>query len=400
MSARKTGPEAAQAVARALFELPQDTMDEDGLAREPVPGTGGLLCRGQSALAFSQRGAGKSIVALTIGLSAASKGEQVYYWDRENGAADTRQRAEAILEANDWPDVFASGQFVGRHYPQLSRDWDPHHVAMALFGFNLVIYDSFREGISQLGGDPNSDSDISRFVDLAVTPLVRCGTAVLILDNTGHDEKNRPKGSGAKLDAIPQVYKLVATSSFNVVESGRVTLECVRSRFGDIGRKWTARMGDGVYEVPRANDQPPEVKAVLQELEAKKKFWNACVDALRERAPLGRDPLLKAVRSRGVQGRHNKLREWLSDFADDPSKGLISGPAGYDLTPGPDSSGQGGATPSEDPLAPDPLPLKGAGRASGPGPGREGHATNGAASTYEEEVARLGIEAYDDGEAT
>lgn len=366
-------PDAAGEVAvirRALFEEPQKTEDAIGPAREELPGGAGLIHRGQPVLFFSDRGAGKTTVALVLALSVAAAGGRVFYFDRENGAALTRTRVEEIIDANGWPDLLSSGQFVGRHYPPLSPGWSPeaYGEVIAAGGFVLVIYDSLREAISQLGGDPNLDKDISRFVDLAVTPLVRRGIAVVTPDNTGHEEKGRPKGSGSKLDAIPQAYKVRTVENFTPAQLGRIEVDCTRSRFGDIGRRWTMKVGAGVFELPQARDVAPSVKATRVHREKRREFLSACLAALREGAPLGRDLLIDGARKHGAVGRNEKLRRWLEELAADPSSGIVKGEGGYLLSPGPVGSGQGGATPSEDPLAPTPLSLKGAGQGLGPGP--------------------------------
>lgn len=367
------GPRSA--IQRALFDDPQPTTGASGPAREELPGTGGLLHREQASIFFSDRGQGKSITTLITALGAAVNDIPVYYFDRENGAAVTLERAEAILEANDWPDVLADGRFVGRHYPQLSRDWDPEGVGEALGGFGLVIYDSLREAISQLDGDPNADADISRFVDLAVTPLVRRGVAVLILDNTGHEAKGRPKGSGSKLDAIPQAYKVKATEPFSSVLTGRVELTCTRSRFGDVDRRWTARIGDGIYEVPQPRDEGPDTKAARELNERREEFRRSCVAALREQSPRGRDDLIAAARKNGAKGRNQRLRNWLVELAANPASGLLSTDEGYVIQGGPDNAGHPGATPPEAPLAPSPAPPTGAGQGRGPGPDDMGQPT-------------------------
>ena len=84
------GDDQVAEIRRALFDDAQDTRDASGPAREEVPGTGGLGYRGTSALFFGERGHGKSIVVVTIGLAAAAAGEKVLYLDRENGGAWTR----------------------------------------------------------------------------------------------------------------------------------------------------------------------------------------------------------------------------------------------------------------------------------------------------------------------
>jgi hypothetical protein len=364
-------------IRRALFEEPQATGDEVP-PREEVPGTAGLCHRGSAALFFSERGAGKSTVAVTIGVAAAVAGERVYYFDRENGAALTEQRVEGIIEANDWPDVLADGRFVGRHYPRLSRGWEPEAVGQVFAegGFTVVIYDSLREGISQLGGDPNSDADISRFVDIAVTPLVARRIAVPVLDNTGHENKHRPKGSGSKLDAIPVAYKVKAAEPFSVVQLGRIEIECTRSRFGDFGRQWTMRVGHGVFNLPEPREESPAARADRERRERREEFRWACAAVLRERSPLGREPLFKAVRERGLSGADRTWRRWLAELTADPASGLVSTDDGVDLPPGRSEAAQGPPGGSEAPLGGGgphrPLrPGLGAAAPPTPGPGDE-----------------------------
>jgi len=357
-------------IARALFDDPQRTDEGGDSAREELPGTGGLLHRGQSVIFFAARGEGKSILALLLGVSAAVAGTPTYYFDRENGASLTRTRYEAILDALEWPDVLADGHFIGRHYPQLDRAWSPdsYGQAIASKGIGLVIYDSLREAISQLGGDPNSDADISRFIDLAVTPLVRRDISVAILDNIGHEAKNRPKGSGSKLDAIPQAYLVETKDKFSPVEIGRIEIKCTRSRFGDEERRWTARMGRGIFEIPQSRDEAPAARAAHELREKREEFRRATIAALHEHSPLGRDDLITAARKKGTKGRNERLRDWLAELAADPASGLLSTDEGYIIEGGPAGMGHPGATPPEGPPGPDP-PFRGEGRDPGPGPG-------------------------------
>ena len=272
----------------------------------------------------------------------------------------------------------------------MSRQWTPESFgeAIASQGFTFVIYDSLREAISQLGGDPNLDPDISRFIDLAVTPLVRRGIAVATLDNTGHEAKNRPKGSGSKLDAIPQAFKVTQPEIFTPAQLGRIEIECTRSRFGDIGRRWTMRVGDGTFDLPVARDESPDAKRARDLSERKETLCTAVIKALRP-GPLGRDPLIKSCREQGVKGQSDRLRSWLSELAADPTSGFDSTEHGYALTPDPNPLGQGGVNPPEDPLTPTPRFLKDGGRGSGPDPGANGSTLE---SASDEELRGMGLE--------
>ena len=53
---------------------------------------------------------------------------------------------------------------------------------------------------------------------------------------------------------------------------------------------------------------------------AEERFRVACVAALAERGTLGRDPLIGAVRERGVKVKTDTARAWLAALAADPAR--------------------------------------------------------------------------------
>jgi hypothetical protein len=366
---------AVDRIRRALLQDAIDTRDVDVSAREEVPGTAGLLHRAVAAIIFGERGKGKTTVALTVGMSAAAAGEKVLYLDRENGGPLTRERTDAMLDANPcWGDPLDDGRFVGRHYPTLSPEWrgEDFGEAIAGSGFKVVIYDSTREMLAQLGLDPDSERDLSRFHSQLVTPLRRHGIAVALLDNVGHADKQRPKGSATKLDAAEQAYKVTTTERFSAAQPGRIRIECIRSRYGDEGREWSMQLGDGVWGLPAASTPGPGLTRARDVAKDREDMRLACTAVLGAQGPQGRDALIAAARNRGIAGRNEKLREWLAAFASDPSSGIERSKAdGYRLATvsrGPSVVGHVGATlyaSQAGPLAPS---LEGAG-GDGPCPG-------------------------------
>ena len=326
---------AVGAIRRALLEEPaslRDALLEERPALDPMPGTNGLIHRGEGHVMFSSRGAGKSLVALILGLSAAARGERVLYLDRENGDAVTASRVRDIVEANPaWAGLVESGQLVGSHWPRLDRSWKGQDVGGALADFSLLIGDSSRELINQLEGDPNADESIAELVSLIVTPLRERGGAVLLLDNTGHQNPERPKGSGSKLDAVPTAYKLTARTPFTPEQTGEVVVTCVRSRHGTLERSWVARVGGGIYELPGEGDPA----AIARGAQLRDEVRRVATRLLTEHDRMGRNTLTKALRSAGVAGRDAALREALSDLASDPASGIAHDAAlGYSLSGG------------------------------------------------------------------
>jgi hypothetical protein len=362
VEATPTGEDAVTAIRRALFDEAQDTRDASGPARDPVRGTGDLLHRGVGALFFGDRGGGKSTVALAVTMGATAAGERVLYLDRENGAALTRDRIRDVLEAHpEWVDPLADGRLAGRHYPDLNLGWAPaaYGEAIAGLGYTVAIYDSWREFLSVLHLDPDRETDISKFLALAVTPLLRRNLAVALLDNVGHEATHRPKGSGSKLDALPQAYKITTTSRFSEVEQGRVVITCSRSRYGDLDREWSMRVGGGVWDVPSALSEAPDARRAREIAGKRERFRLACIEVLREESPLGVRLLLPRVRERGAGGKTDVLKEWLADLSSDPASGIESTPDGYALGCDPDDRGHTGVTPPPDPCDPVTPGLKG-----------------------------------------
>jgi excisionase family DNA binding protein len=98
-----------------------------------------------------------------------------------------------------------------------------------------------------------------------------------------------------------------------------------------MGPTWTMRVGNGVFDVPRATED----SAADQVARGREQFRQACVVALGETEPLGREPLIAAARKRGVKGQSDTLRGWFADFASDPSSGLSHDGSGYRRTPDP-----------------------------------------------------------------
>jgi hypothetical protein len=320
-----------ESIRRALFEDSIDVWDAGDTIREEAPGTEGLLHAGIAVEMFADRGAGKSSVALMLGTAHAAAGGRVAYFDRENSPSLSKARLKAIMDANAWPDLRKDGRFVCRHYPSIGR-WEGEHVAEAIagLGFTGVVFDSLREFLGQLALDPDSEADVTVFFTTFVTPLLQRGLWVLLLDNVGHDQKHRPKGSATKLDACPQGYLVETTSKFSPEKIGAIRITCKRSRYGDEDHTWTMRIGGGLFGVPQPDSTTDSAKRAQAATDERESFRQAVLGVLMTEAPLSRDNLKSAIRKAGgTVGR--RAQEFLSDFASDPTSGIEHTHRGYQI---------------------------------------------------------------------
>ena len=286
--------------------------------RSPLEGGAGILYRGESNIFFSDRGQGKTTVALMLAAAVAVNGKRVYIWDRENSERRATELFNSILEDHhDWEDPREEGRIQYAPYPRMSDEFAPEVYRELFEPYDLLIFDSMREAIAQLGGNPNADEDIAILFNLIVTPALQSGGCVVLLDNTGHEAKHRPKGAGGKLDTAQQAFKVKTDERFNPAQRGRIEIRCTRSRPGDEGEVWTMRVGGGTWELPKPVQETPTQLAARHENEKFREFEKAVIAALEEDQPQGWKSLADAVRERGASGRNATLRGWLDRLVED-----------------------------------------------------------------------------------
>lgn len=265
-----------------------------------------------------------------------------------------------VLDARGADDTLRELIDHNYHYhewPALKLEWghDADYAA-AFAGSDIVIFDSSRRHLTSVGLTEDSADDWSAFTDALIDPLMLAGIATVVLDNTGHTDTHRARGSSAKADLADVMFSLTTGEKFGVTRPGRVELTVTHSRIGEVDGTWLLELGAGHYGSWSRRTGG----------DARDAFEQACIAALTEHGTLGRDALLKDVRARGAGGKTATLRGWLDELLGKPASPVIHDPEiGYRLTPGPDS-GPGWARGSSGTLAPDPS-FKG-GRANPPGP--------------------------------
>lgn len=330
-------------------------MIRDGIPeREFLPGTGDAIARGKRHHIAGEAKAGKTLTIAVVGaLDVVAAGGTVHIFDRENGAEEYARRLEMVLDARHATDELR--QLVARNYryhawPQLKLEWgkDPAY-AEALGGADLVIFDSSRRHLTSVGLTEDSSDDFSVFTDALIDPLMLAGITTIILDNTGHGDKDRARGTSAKADLCDVMFSLKAAEKFGVHRAGRVEMVCTHSRIGEVDGTWTLELGAGEYGSWKRKTGSDALAT----------FRKACVSALTAESPLGREALITAARAHGAKGKSDTLRDWLDDLLGEPAPAIEHGDEGYVLAayPGP---GSGGVTGAPGALTPAP-PFKGPG---------------------------------------
>ena len=257
MGASQNGGGPAGQPTAAGQALTESRVDLVGLIREGVPeptyvpGCEQWLRAGKRYLCPAPAGVGKSLCWLNIAVTVVEAGGSVVILDVENGADEYARRLEDMLAARD-PSL-ADGCQQRLHYhawPALSLSWTAEDWGAAVAGADLVIFDSSRMALSAVGLAENDADDYGKFAASLIMPLSRAGTTTVILDNTGHENKDRARGTIAKEDLNEVVYRLVVHSAFDRDRAGQVRLIRGRTRFAGLPREIRVELGGGTYRAP------------------------------------------------------------------------------------------------------------------------------------------------------
>lgn len=225
----------------------------DGIPeREWLPASGGLLAAGKRHLCAAPAKTGKSLAWLVHAVNVVLAGGSVAILDRENGADEYATRLSDVVEARK---LTAAQQELVRErllYLQwpVVRMTDPDrdaYVAWLKARAGLVIFDSSRKFLDHLGLQESSSDDYGRFMDSLVDPLFAAGIATLILDNTGHEETGRARGTSSKADLQEVVLTLEKAEPFDYFTTGLLALSVTHTRLGDSGERWTMKLGGQTY---------------------------------------------------------------------------------------------------------------------------------------------------------
>ena len=245
-----TGPADALADARVdLVALIREGIPE----RELLVGTPFLASK--RYLFPAGAGAGKSLGGLVISVDVVAAGGTAAIIDVENGADEYARRLGLILAARE-PEVAQACARRLRYYayPALSLSWGGADWTAALDGCDLVIFDSSRMVLSSVGLGEDKSDEYARFANAFLMPLSRAGVTTFTLDNTGHEERDRARGTAAKADLNEIVYTVKASREFSVDTTGELEFKRTRTRFAETPERLTMTIGGGIYNGPVVAD--------------------------------------------------------------------------------------------------------------------------------------------------
>jgi hypothetical protein len=217
-----------------------------------LPASDGMLIRGKRHLLPAPKKTGKSFSTLVHWVDMALAGARVTILDRENGADLYAGRLAAIVQSrglNDEQRAQVRAGIVYYEFPKIrAYDRDNGDLVTELSDSDIVVFDSSRRFLTDLGLEENASDDYTKFMATAVDPLFEAGVATIILDNTGHQEVTRARGTTAKEDLNEIAFELETLEPYSQHRVGRIRLrlEAGKSRFGNEGT-WDMTIGGGVY---------------------------------------------------------------------------------------------------------------------------------------------------------
>ena len=192
-----------------------------------MPGCEGWLRQGKRYLIPAAAGTGKSLAWLVIAVGIVERGGTVVILDVENGSDEYAHRLQCILDAHGDDLLAEHCRERLRYYewPRLSLEWEPDELVATMAGADVVIFDSSRLALSQVGLDEDRSGDYADFVNALLLPLAKAGITTIMLDNVGHSNGDRARGTKAKEDLNEVVYQLKAIRPADIDTTGTAATE-------------------------------------------------------------------------------------------------------------------------------------------------------------------------------
>lgn len=231
-------------------------LDEDGeLLAPPVPlpdifardDGAGMLYPGKAGDLYGPSESCKTWLALAAGKSALVKpGGRFLFCDYEDvGPVEVVDRLHRLGASID--QIFDGLTYVQPTGPPVGRQWE----ALVYQSYDLAVIDSVGGAIAEMGGDSSNNGDVLLFNKTVVAPLTECGSAVLLVDHSGHGS-NRVIGAMAKKSVLTGAsFRVEAITPLIPGGIGRVDLFVMKDRPGAVRQVSGPRRKDGSQHAAR-----------------------------------------------------------------------------------------------------------------------------------------------------
>jgi hypothetical protein len=290
------------------------TLIDNGLPHRPrVPGSA-ILHKGKRHLFAAKAKSGKSLFALAHAVDIVAAGGCVAILDRENGAEEYARRLGSILAARNGTTRRAVAERLAYYaWPNLRLgDGCDGRFVDHLGGFDATVFDASRPWLSVLHLRENESDDYAKFMAAMVDPLAHKGTATVTLDNTGHDEQGRPRGSSSKLDLHDLTFSVAQRTPFDERTEGSLLITPGLCRFTP-GGPWEMRIGGGVFGEAREPGGPDEDS---------KRLALVC-ELLGDGVPRSKNRIGDELRGSDGGWQRQAMLAQLSEWAADPSTPIV-----------------------------------------------------------------------------
>jgi hypothetical protein len=188
------------------------------------------LVRGAHHIFFGQYGSAKTWGALLMAARMITAEKIVLWVDLEMGRRDV---AERFLSLGISPD-YVSNYLIYLEYPSFTGDAQDRDLWAGIIQHvrpDLVVWDAQTGALSAADIEENSGTGNAKWQRWYIEPVRKYGGTAVMIDHTGHDDKDRPVASRQKMAAA----KVALSFSVKKGEEpgrdkiGYVTVECTKN---------------------------------------------------------------------------------------------------------------------------------------------------------------------------
>jgi hypothetical protein len=225
---------SAYVVDREDYERQRDTLGIVDLADVMENGTTDpemlteSLVRSEHHLVFGPRESAKTWFVMNEVAAVLGQGENVVWVDKEMGRNNVADRLKTFGVDPD----LVRGHLIYMEFPSLDCSADSRTAWVGLLEVEepaLVVFDAQTELLADAGLNENSGTDVEKWSQAYITPARRLAAATLMIDHTGHSEKDRSVGSRQKGAAAKIEYKVSKDEDFSRDKVGMFTVEVTKN---------------------------------------------------------------------------------------------------------------------------------------------------------------------------